>query len=283
MKDLAGRTAMISGASRGIGPYIARTLADQKMNLVLAARSEPGLEEVAADMRSRDVRSIVVPTDVANSAMLEMLVTTANREFGTVDVLVNNAGVEKHCAYDKLDTGEIERVVSVNLTGAMLLTRMVLPGMLKQRRGHIVNMSSLAGKAGPPCFEPYAATKAGLIAFTESLRAEYRGTGISASVICPGFVTAGIYSQMKEEASSEGPRILGPSSAEEVARAVLRAIYRDTPEIIVNPGPTRLLTALAELSPSLAEWVMRCSGVVEWFRKCAEARERNPNRNNKGT
>jgi len=209
--------------------------------------------------------------------MLEMLVTTANREFGTVDVLVNNAGIEKLFAYHKLNTGEIERVVSVNLTGAMLLTRMVLPGMLKQRRGHIVNISSLAGKAGPPCFEPYAATKAGLIAFTESLRAEYRGTGISASVICPGFVRAGIYPQLKEEAATDGPRILGPSSPEEVASAVLRAIYRDTPEIIVNPGPTRLSTALAELSPSLAEWVMRRSGVVEWFRKCAVARERNAN------
>jgi len=165
----------------------------------------------------------------------------------------------------------------VNLIGAMLLTWMVLPGMLGRRSGHIVNVSSLAGKAGPPCFEPYAATKAGLIAFTESLRAEYRDTGVSASVICPGFVTTGIYEQMRKETHIDGPKLLGPSSPELVARAVVRAIRKDIPEIIVNPGPTRLLTTLAELSPSLAEWIMRRSGVVKWFKQCAESRERRVN------
>jgi len=274
MRDLAGRTAILTGASRGIGPYIARALAAQGMNLVLTAESEPGLEDVAAEVRASSVKTIVVRSDVAERHTLEALVTVANREFSSVDVLINNAGIEKLFAFHQLNAEDIERVVRVNLIGAMHLTWMVLPGMLARRRGHIVNVSSLAGKAGPPCFEPYAATKAGLIAFTESLRAEYRDTGVSASVICPGFVTTGIYEQLRKETHIDGPKVLGPSSPELVARAVVRAIRKDIPEIIVNPGPTRLLTTLAELSPSLAEWVMRRSGVVKWFKQCAESRER---------
>jgi short-subunit dehydrogenase len=274
MRELAGCTAILTGASRGIGPYIARALAAQGMNLVLTAELEPGLEDVAAEVRAIGVKSIVVRSDVAERRTLEALVTTANREFSSVDVLVNNAGIEKLFAFHQLSGEDIERVVRVNLIGAMLLTWMVLPGMLERSRGHIVNVSSLAGKAGPPCFEPYAATKAGLIAFTESLRVEYRGTGVSASVICPGFVTTGIYEQLRKETHLDGPKLLGPSPPELVARAVVRAIKRDAPEIIVNPGPTRLLTTLAELSPSLAEWVMRNCGVVDWFRQCAKIRER---------
>ncbi len=274
MRDLAGRTAILTGASRGIGPYIARELAGQKLNLVLTAESESGLEDVAAEVRARGVKSIVVPSDVAERRTLEALVTVANREFSSVDVLVNNAGIEKLFAFHQLNAEDIERVIRVNLIGAMLLTWMVLPGMLGRSSGHIVNVSSLAGKAGPPCFEPYAATKAGLIAFTQSLRAEYRDTGVSASVICPGFVTTGIYEQLRKETHMDGPKILGPSSPESVARAVVRAIRKDIPEIIVNPGPTRLLTTLAELSPSLAEWVMRRSGVVKWFKQSAEIRKR---------
>lgn len=274
MRELAGRTAILTGASRGIGLYIARALAAQGMNLVLTAELEPGLEDAATEVRAIGVKSIVVRSDVAEKRTIEAMVATANREFSSVDVLINNAGIEKLFAFHQLNAEDIERVVRVNLIGAMHLTWMVLPGMLARRRGHIVNVSSLAGKAGPPCFEPYAATKAGLIAFTESLRAEYRGTGVSASVICPGFVTTGIYEQLRKETHIDGPKVLGPSSPELVARAVVRAIRKDIPEIIVNPGPTRLLTTLAELSPSLAEWVMRRSGVVKWFKQCAESRER---------
>ncbi|MBI3329398.1 MAG: SDR family NAD(P)-dependent oxidoreductase [Nitrospinae bacterium] len=275
MRDLAGRTAVLTGASRGIGPYIARALVKERMNLVLAARSAAELEGMAAEACASDVRAIAVPTDVADRTALEALVARATHEFGTVDVLVNNAGIVRLLAYHKLRAEDIERIIRVNLTAPMLLTWMVLPGMLERRCGHIVNMSSLAGKAGPPYNEPYAAVKAGLIGFTESLRAEYRGTGISASVICPGFVKkVGIYQQLSERTGLVAPWLLGMASPEAVARAVVHAIKRDAPEVLVNPGPTRLLMTLAELSPSLSEWVMRCSGMVDLFRKVAEFSER---------
>jgi short-subunit dehydrogenase len=272
MRDLEGHTAIITGASGGIGPYIANALASEKMKLVLAGLSTAALNELAARI-STTTHVISVHTDVSDRLALEGLIRTVEAKYGRIDLLVNNAGIEMFSRYHLLALADIENNVNVNLTSAMLLTRLVLPGMLVRQRGHIVNISSLSAKAGPPCAEPYAATKAALIAFTESLRAEYRESGVSASVICPGFVTAGIYQRIVEETGLSAPRLLGTSPPEIVAAAVLRAVKEDLPEIIINPGPTRLLTALAELSPSLAERLMYRMGATGWFMKVAKFRE----------
>ena len=244
------------------------------MNLILAARSGPKLEEVAAMVGVPGIRIITVPTDLVNGAALNELVATAHQEFGAVDVLVNNAVITQPFPYHKFRTLSIEQMICVNLTAPMVLTRLVLPRMLERRRGHIVNISSLAGKVGLPYNGPYAATKAGLISLTKSLRAEYQGTGVSASVVCPGFVEAGMYQRWRDRTGRVAPRILGRSSPEAVARAVVRAIERDVPEVLVNPGPTRLLVTLAEFSPVLAEKVVRRLGVADWFRTTAEVHER---------
>jgi 3-oxoacyl-[acyl-carrier protein] reductase len=141
MRHLTGRTAIITGGSRGLGPHIARALAREGMNLVLAARSEGALETRAAELRKEGVRAIGVPTDVSSQKALEALASVAAAEFETLDVLVNNAGVMTAYPYEKLAIEDIERVIRVNLTSAMILTRLVLPGMLERRRGHIVNLS----------------------------------------------------------------------------------------------------------------------------------------------
>ena len=273
MRELKGRTAILTGAAGGIGPHIAQALGNEKVNVVLAGLSIVALEELASKI-SQITNVSTVLTDVTVRTDLERLVNTVTKTYGSLDLLVNNAGIEMFSRYHTLPLDEIERQVRINLTSVMLLTCLVLPGMLDRRRGHIINISSLSAKAGPPCAEPYAATKAGLIAFTESLRAEYRQTGVSASVICPGFVTAGIYQRIVDETGLYAPRILGTSSPELVAYAVVRAIKEDIPEIIVNPGPTRVLTTLAECSPLFAEWAMRRIGAVEWFMKVAKFREK---------
>jgi short-subunit dehydrogenase len=272
MRELIGRTAIITGASGGLGSHIAQVLADQKMNLVLCGLAGTPLDQLAEKV-SGTTSAITVLTDVTNRNSLEHLVRTTMQAFGGLDLLVNNAGVEMISRYHMLALDDIEHNINVNLTGAMLLTRLVLPGMLSRKCGHIINISSLSAKAGPPFAEPYAATKAGLIAFTESLRAEYQQTGVSASVICPGFVTAGIYQRIVDETGLCAPRLLGTSSAHLVAQAVVKAVKEDIPEIIINPGPTRLLTTLAELSPSLAEWIMKRIGAVDWFMNVAKFRE----------
>jgi short-subunit dehydrogenase len=272
MRELIGRTAIITGASGGLGSHIAEALADQKMNLVLAGLAGTPLDQLAKKL-SGTTSAITVLTDVTDRNSLEHLVRTTMEAFDGLDLLVNNAGVEMISRYHMLALDDIEHNINVNLTGAMLLTRLVLPGMLSRKCGHIINISSLSAKAGPPFAEPYAATKAGLIAFTESLRAEYQHTGVSASVICPGFVTAGIYQRIVDETGLCAPRLLGTSSAHLVAQAVVKAVKEDIPEIIINPGPTRLLTTLAELSPSLAERIMKRIGAVDWFMNVASFRE----------
>ncbi len=275
MRALKGKTAIVTGASRGLGPYIARALGDRGMNLVLAARSREGLESVAAELRSRGVETAVVPCDVTDAAAREALVGEAEAAFGGVHVLVNNAGIESTFPYHRLPPTEIERVIAVNLIAPMLLTRLVLPRMLAQREGHIVNIASLAGKQGPPYNEPYAASKAGLIGFTQSLRAEYRGVGVSASVVCPGFVReAGMFADARARVPREPSRLLGTTTPQAVASAVARCIERDLPEALVNPGPTRLLMAILALAPSFGAWFASRAGVDDIFRAWAEQRER---------
>ncbi len=278
MKDLKGKTAVVTGASRGLGPYIARALAGEGMHLVLAARSASELEDVAASLRAGGAQAIAVPANVAAAADREALVAAAGREFGAVDVLVNNAGIERTYPYHLIDPVDIEHIIAVNLTAPMLLTRSVLPGMLERRRGHVVNVSSIAGKVGPPYNEPYAATKAGLIGFTESLRAECHGTGVSASVVCPGFVAeAGMFETSRREHPVQLPRLLGATTPAAVARAVVRVIKRDLPEALVSPGFPRALMTLADRSISFDTFVA-CSGAYDVFRVGAEARAREEGR-----
>jgi short-subunit dehydrogenase len=158
----------------------------------------------------------------------------------------------------------------------MVLAQMVLPTMLSAGTGHIVNMSSTAGKHGPAYGAAYGASKAGLISLTETLRAEFKGQGVSASVICPGFThDGGIYERMKQATGKGTPLQMGATSADTVARAVVKAIQKDKAEVIVNWPPMRPAFVLAEMWPALGEWVIRqCS--VRFLKRIASKREAPP-------
>jgi short-subunit dehydrogenase len=130
--------------------------------------------------------------------------------------------------------------------------------MVGRGRGHIVNVASIAGKAGPPYAEAYAASKAGLIAFAQSLRASYEGTGVSASAICPGFVAGeGMFADRQRETQVKLPRLLSTTTPERVAHAVVRAVVDDLPEVLVTQQPIRLLAAATQLFPRLPGWMIR--------------------------
>ncbi|HEX6031323.1 MAG TPA: SDR family NAD(P)-dependent oxidoreductase [Tepidiformaceae bacterium] len=273
MRDLAGRTAIVTGASRGLGPYLARGLAREGVNLVLAARNEVQLAEVATKLDKTGVRTLTIPCDVSRETDRERLVARALEEFGQIDILVNNAGIEVVQAYEELPPFEIERVIEVNLLAPMLLAHAVLPHMLERRTGFIVNMASLAGKTGPAHSETYSASKAGLILFTESLRHDYRKRGVSATALCPGFVSdAGMYADMQARAGVKANRLLGESTPAKVVAAMLRAIKKDQPEMIVNPGPMRLNLALRQLAPGLFERIVPLFGANKMFDTVAEQR-----------
>jgi short-subunit dehydrogenase len=267
---LRGSTALVTGASAGIGLAIARRLAQSGANVVLAARRSRPLEETAASLRELRVKAIAMPTDVARLEALESLVDRAIREFGTIDVLVNNAGVEAFYPYEELPLERISETIAVNLTSALLLTRLVIPHMLKAGRGHVINMASTAGKFGIPFGATYGTTKSGLINFTQALRAEFHGRGISASAICPGFTEqGGIYDRMRRQSGRTSPFVVGSTTADRVAEAVIRAIERDKAELIVNWPPMRPLTVLTALFPTLGGALIRRS-TIRFLKRVAQ-------------
>jgi short-subunit dehydrogenase len=274
MKNLDGKTAILTGASGGLGKYLAEGLATAGVNLILVAYPGADLEMVRKTVTDKGRKAISLPLDLRDPAQREQLLAETRKQFGAVDLLINNAGVELSSVYHELPQSTLRDILSVNLEAPMMLAWAILPEMVRRGAGHIVNVSSLAGKSGPGWQEPYAATKAGLVGFTFSLRATYAGTGVSASVICPGFVEAGIYSRIKERTGCVAPVLLGSSSPERVVSAVMRAIKNDLPEVIVNPYPVRPLFALTALFPRVGEWILTRLGAHEFFRRVAEAEKR---------
>jgi short-subunit dehydrogenase len=274
MEQLRGRTALVTGASGGIGRQIARRLAENGMNVVVSGRREEVLADVVAELRGLGVSSEAVPADLGDLSQVDPLIERSEAALGGIDVLVNNAGIETVGSFTAYSREQLTSMVDVNLTAPLLLTHRVVPGMLERGRGHVVFISSLGGKVGPAYNEPYGATKAGLIGLNQALRAEYRQAPVGFSVICPGFTAGdGMYQRMVDEGVSSN-RLIGETTTGKVADRVVEAIQRDRPEIIESGSPIRPLLALGQLSPRLAEWATERSGGTAIFRRVAESRDR---------
>ncbi|HZP56007.1 MAG TPA: SDR family oxidoreductase [Dehalococcoidia bacterium] len=262
MKDLRGSVALLTGASRGLGVYVARALAREGMDLVLAARSADRLEAVRRECEALGVRAISVPCDVTSRDDLHALVATAEREFGRIDVLVNNAGIEITAPLAEFSFDDIDNVIRTNLNAPIWLTKLVLPSMLARRRGVVVHMASMAGKSGVPYNSIYSATKHALIGLTESMNLELEGTGVRAGVVCPGFVAdAGMWA----DHGGKAPALLREVSPEKVADAVLKVI-RGSSEQLVTSGPVRPLLALGAMLPGMKTSMIRRMGLTSLMR-----------------
>ena len=221
--------AIVTGASRGLGVHIARALAISGVNIAVAARSAQQLEAVGAGLVSLGVKAVAIRADVTVAAERQGLVDRAAAELGPIDILVNNAGTELFSRYTDLDPTEIEAMVNLNLTAPLLLIRAVLPGMLDRGRGHIVNLSSAAGKVATPFEAVYSATKFGLVGATHALRAEHLGSPVGFSVVCPGFVRQdGMYARYEAQGLTV-PLLVGTTTPQKVASAVLKATGRTAP------------------------------------------------------
>jgi len=277
MLDLRGKTALLTGASRGLGVHMAHALADRGMNLVLAARSAGPLEEVRAALEAKGVKAIAVPTDVGDRVALEALVAAARQAFGGVDLLVNNAGVENMLDYAITPLSEIESTIHVNLTSPMLLARMCMPAMIERGWGHIVNVASVAGVSGTPYGVTYSASKHGLVGFNRALRLTIEGEGypIGATALCPGFVLeAGMYEAMRTGANIEMPAVLGTSRPADVIKGMMDGIDRNLPEVVVNSRPVRIWVALTTMFPSLSSALARSTGSIGTLKQLADRRRR---------
>ncbi|MFZ1924780.1 MAG: SDR family NAD(P)-dependent oxidoreductase [Solirubrobacteraceae bacterium] len=274
MKTLQGRTALVTGASGGLGTHLARRLALEGMNVAVSGRREDALETVAAELGELGVKSVAVPADLSDLSATDALIDGVESAIGPIDVLVNNAGVESIGAFTSYTREDLTSMVDVNLTAPLLLTHRLTPGMLERGHGHVVFIASMAGKVGPAFSEPYAATKAGLVGLTQSLRAEYLDAPVGFSVVCPGFIAGdGMYARMVEEGHHSN-RMMDETTTEKVAEAVVRAIREDRAELLESGAPIRPMLALGALAPGLVERVAPRFGITELFRRVAVSRGR---------
>jgi len=266
--------ALVTGASRGIGPFIARSLAEAGYSLVLTGRSASELEALADDLKAKGTTAVALPADLTVTEDVETLARTAEREVSRVDVLVNNAGGDPQREFDDMTWAENDAIFQLNVIAPMRLTHLLLPGMLERRRGHIVNISSIAGRVGFPYTEAYAAAKDGLMGFTRVLRNDYRSRGVSASVVVLGAIRdAGQGQRIADQLGMKMPA-MGTSPAKAVGKAVVAAIEKDRAEIVVMPGPGRLIKALMDLLPSMGPAMNQATGANATMRSVIEFRRR---------
>jgi short-subunit dehydrogenase len=264
--------AIVTGASHGIGQYIARALAGRQMNLLLVARSEAELARLATELRG-DVKVSAAVVDLGDSEAARQVAEAAGAELCSVDVLVNNAATEPQTRFHVLTPAEIEHVLQVDLISPMLLSRLLLPGMLERGYGRIVNISSLAGHTSFPYTEAYAAAKDGLTAFSRVLNSDYRHTGVSATSLILGPVKdTGVSARTLVETGLTASTAfsVGP---QKVAAATLRAIDRPRPEMVVSVGPGRILKALMDYFPGMGPALNRLSGADKLMSSVADFRE----------
>lgn len=244
-----GKVALITGASMGVGAAAARAFAREGARLVLVARGREALARIATELGG-NAEVAAECMDVADGGGCEAMVERVARRFGRIDVLVNNAALHVRGPFERIATGDIERMVEVNLTAPLRLMRLVLPHMLRAGGGAMVNVASLSGVAALPGAAAYSGTKFGLRGFCFAFAEEVRDRNISVSLVSPGPIDTSFLMDnldVAEDLSFSQPL----SSAEEVAAAILRAAAGPSTEIAM-PRMTARLATLAYLFPPLA-------------------------------
>jgi len=193
------RVAFVTGASGGIGRACALALADAGARVALAARRKDKLEEVAAEIRSRSKEAYVVELDLASDDSIKQAFAATAKEFGRIDILVNNAGITKDGLALRMKKDDWNAVIETNLTGTFRAIQQVLQGMMRERWGRIVNITSVVGQAGNAGQANYAASKAGLIGLTKSMAQEMASRQITVNAVAPGFIETAMTSSLSPE------------------------------------------------------------------------------------
>jgi short-subunit dehydrogenase len=249
--DPAGKQILLTGASSGIGPHIARGLAAAGARMVLSGRNRAALERLSAELG----QARVVEGDLNRREEVERVAAEA---LG-VDVLVSNAGLPASGRLTDFSLEEIDNAIRVNLRAGIMLARLLLPAMLERGSGQLVFMASMAGHVAGPKTSLYNATKFGLRGFALALRMELHGSGVGVSLVSPTYVSeAGMWAETGQKANS----MAGEVTPAAVAAAVLRAIREDRREIQVAPPGAVAGARLGALFPAVMERVTRGSGAA---------------------
>lgn len=243
---LQGKTALITGASSGIGEATARSLASAGATIALVARRLDRLETLAAKIEKETGRAgtvFAVEADLSTEAGVNTAVDAGERQLGRIDLLANIAGIMLVAPIMGTDASQWQRMVNINLMGLMWMAGRVAPGMVERGSGHIVNVSSLAARSTAANFGVYSATKFAVAAFTETLRKELLGSGVRTTEILPGIVESELVSQIEHDDIRKGVEewvsSVSPLSPEDIADAVLYAVTRPpnvaVSEMVVRP------------------------------------------------
>ncbi len=231
---LTGKASLITGASRGIGRALALCFAAQGARLSLTGRDVSALEAVAAECRSDGADTLVTAGDVTIPADVRRVVDETDNRFGGMDVLVCNAGISMVCPFEELgDSEAIERLIQVNYLGSVHFTQAALPHLV-EAEGRIVAVASLTALTGVPTRTGYAASKAAMACFFDSLRIELADRGVSVTIAYPGFVDTGIRKRAAESGDGRGRpagRIMSP---DECARRILDAVQNRRREVVMT-------------------------------------------------
>ncbi len=254
----SGTTAIVTGASSGIGAALARELAAPGVRLVLTGRRSEALEEVAGACRDRGAEALTVAGDLTEPVHRVAVIQTAREHFGGIDLLVNNAGITMNARFAEMDPSLLRTIMEINFFSAVELTRLALPDLV-ERRGRILVMSSVTGLVGTPTRTAYAASKHALHGFFGGLRVELREAGVGITIVCPGYVdtpirvralTADGSEQGRDQAA--GRRML---TARQVARASLDAAWKRR-RLLKMGTETHLARVLSLVAPGLLDRVL---------------------------
>jgi short-subunit dehydrogenase len=257
MREIRGKTVLITGAASGIGRAIALRLADEGATLFLVDIDEKGLADVAAESRTRGVEVITRRCNVAEPREISATVAEALSRWNGVDILVNNAGITYYGKTERMAADHWDKLMRVNLLSHIQFTRELLPSLLARREAHILNVCSVLGLVGMPKVAAYCASKFAMVGFSESLRNELGRQGLGVTALCPGFVRTNLFTNAPLEAKVEEHKL--PPTAicttpDRVANAAVKAIYRNRRLVVMEPF-ARVMYATKRFAPWLMDGI----------------------------
>ncbi len=254
--DNSRKIAVVTGASSGIGKEAAFELARKGYAVVLAARRADRLAEVARQCEALGGAARVAVTDVAKQEQVEALVELAARDYGRIDVMINNAGYGLFARAHETTPQEFREIFETNVFGVYYGCRVVAPIMIRQGYGHIFNVASVIGKRGTPYHGAYSATKFAIVGFTDSLRVELKPYGVHVTTVCPALTETEFFDRKSGGAAkSTYIRFKKFMTAEAVAKKLVRTVGRSKPELVFTAGG-KFLALLSAISPRIVDGMM---------------------------
>lgn len=255
--ELKGKVVLITGASSGFGMDAARLFAYEGCSVILAARRIERLQELAASIQAQGGEAFAVPVDVADRREIEIMVDTVTDLYGQIDILFNNAGFGRLAWHENMSAErDIETQIAVNLLGVIQVSHAVLPGMLKRRSGHIINMSSVAGWIAPPTYTVYSASKYGVRGYTDALRREVQPFGVHVSGIYPGPAKTEFGQHTGDHPMRKSPlrRYFRSMTSEEVAERVVE-LAKHPRRAVIMPWYYKIAIWADWYMPWLVDWI----------------------------